>query len=40
MTPGVTLGDGVEKLAGSDVYSIGDLAAGTARGLRARDANN
>jgi hypothetical protein len=40
MMPGATVGEGVEKLAGSDLYSIGNLATGTARALRARDAHN
>jgi len=40
MMPGATVGEGVENLAGSDVYSIGNLATGTVQVLRARDAHN
>jgi hypothetical protein len=40
MMSGATVGEGVEKLAGSDVYSIGNLTTGTAPALRARDAHN
>ena len=37
MMPGATLGEGVEKLAGSDAYSIGNLVVEV---LRTRDAHD
>jgi hypothetical protein len=40
MMPGATLGEGVENLTGSDVYSIGNLSTETIRVIRARDAHN
>jgi hypothetical protein len=40
MMPGATLAEGVEKLVGSEIYNIGNLAIETILVLRTRDAHN